>query len=350
MSGRRFHHEQLIDFARRLLEASAVPAETAEMIARSLVAASLRGTDSHGIQLLTFYLRRLEDGRVDPASQGSVIRESGAVLHYDGGNSLGQVVAGNCCQHAVRLAREYGVGVVIARESNHFGAAGWWGQRISSHGMLGIVLCNASPSVPPWQGKDPRWGTNPICVSMPGNAWLLDMATTTVAQGRIYKAKFSGQDTIPHGWAMDAGGVPTTSTADALKGLLMPLGGYKGSGLAMMVEILTGVLSGGAISTELGGLRFTDRPFRVSQFFLALDIARIMPVEEFEQRLRRLVAMAKSASPAPGYDEVLVAGEPEWRAEAEYLHSGVPLTDGVWEELCDQARKLGVEAPKELGA
>src|SRR5687768_13886019 len=258
MSGFRFHHEHLIDFARRLLEASAVPPEPSEMIARSLVAASLRGTDSHGIQLLTFYLRQLEGGRVDPKSQGNVIRESGAVLHYDGGNSLGQVVAENCCLHAVRLAREHGVGVVVARESNHFGAAGWWGQRISAQGMLGIVLCNASPSVPPWQGKDPRWGTNPICVSMPGNAWLLDMATTTVAQGRIYKAKFSGQETIPYGWAMDAEGVPTTSTAAALTGLLMPLGGYKGSGLAMMVEILTGVLSGGAISTELGGLRFTD--------------------------------------------------------------------------------------------
>jgi LDH2 family malate/lactate/ureidoglycolate dehydrogenase len=214
--------------------------------------------------------------------------------------------------------------------------------------MLGIVMCNASPSVPPWQGREPRWGTNPICVSMPGNAWLLDMATTTVAQGRIYKAKFSGQDTIPFGWAMDADGVPTTSTAAALKGLLMPLGGYKGSGLAMMVEILCGVLSGGAISTELGGLRFTDRPFRVSQFFLALDISRLMPLQEFETRLRKLVAMAKSARPAPDYDEVLVAGEPEWRAEADYLESGVPLTEGVWEELRERAGRLGIPTPPVL--
>jgi LDH2 family malate/lactate/ureidoglycolate dehydrogenase len=350
MSGLRFRHTELEEFVRRLLDASRVPPGPAGLVAQSLVAASLRGTDSHGIQLLTFYLRQLDDGRVNPLAQGRVISNSGSLLHYDGENALGQVVAENCCGHAVRLAREHGVGIVSVRESNHFGAAAWWGRRISSNGMLGVVMCNASPSVPPWQGKDPRWGTNPICVSAPGNHWLLDMATTTVAQGRIYKAKFSGQDTIPHGWAMDAGGVPTTSTAAALTGLLMPLGGYKGSGLAMMAEIFCGVLAGGAMSTELGGLRFTDRPFRVSQFFLALDIARIMPVAEFEERLARLVAMAKSASPAPGYDEVLVAGEPEWRAEAENLRDGVPLTNGVWEDLRAHALRLGVPAPTPLGS
>jgi LDH2 family malate/lactate/ureidoglycolate dehydrogenase len=128
----------------------------------------------------------------------------------------------------------------------------------------------------------------------------------------------------------------------------MPLGGYKGSGLAMMVEILCGVLGGGAMSTELGGLRFTDRPFRVSQFFLALDVSRLMPLEEFEQRLAKLVGMAKSSHPAPGYDEVLVAGEPEWRAEAEYLECGVPLTDGVWEELRSRAERLGIDRPAEV--
>jgi LDH2 family malate/lactate/ureidoglycolate dehydrogenase len=125
----------------------------------------------------------------------------------------------------------------------------------------------------------------------------------------------------------------------------MPLGGYKGSGLAMMVEILTGVLSGGAYSTMLGGFRVKGRPFRVSQFFLAIDVARIMPLEDFEERMRGLVGLVKSAAPALGYDEVLVAGEPEWRMEAERLREGIPVGEGLWEALTMWAGKLGVAAP-----
>jgi LDH2 family malate/lactate/ureidoglycolate dehydrogenase len=349
MSERLVAHQVLDELARRLLEASGVPEESARIIAGSLVAANLRGVDSHGVQLLTYYLRQIEDGRMDARAEGRVVCESGAVLQYDGENGPGQVVATRCSDHAVRLARAHGAGVVVARESNHFGAAAAWGLRISDQGMAALVLCNASPSVPPWQGREPRWGTNPICVSVPGGVWLLDMATTTVAQNRIFKAKFAGEETIPPGWAMDSEGVPTTSTAAAITGLLMPLGGYKGSGLAMMAEILCGVLGGGAIGTELGGLRITTRRFRASQFFLALDVARLMAVDEFERRLRRLVAMAKSAAPAPGYDAVLVAGEPEWRVEAERLRTGIPVPEAVREELAGWAGKLGVATPGELG-
>ena len=129
--------------------------------------------------------------------------------------------------------------------------------------------------VPPWQGKQPRLGTNPICMAVPGGEekpWLLDMATTTVAAGKIFKAKINGQPQIPPGWAMDSEGVPTTDPETALQGLLMPLGGYKGSGLAMMAEILCGVLSGGAMSTELGGIRFRGKPNHNSISFFLSDL------------------------------------------------------------------------------
>src|SRR5678815_2276110 len=128
--------------------------------------------------------------------------------------------------------------MVVARESSHFGAAAYGAQKYSREGLIGIVMCNASGLVPPWQGREPRYGTNPICMSVPGGRWLLDMATTTVAAGKIFKAATNGQETIPAGWAMDTEGVPTTSVQVALKGLISPLGGYKGSGLALMVEIL----------------------------------------------------------------------------------------------------------------
>lgn len=343
--------DALTCYAAGLLQAAGAPAAHAGLVAHSLVAANLRGVDSHGVQLLTFYLEQMRDGRIDPCARGEVQSESGATLIYDGGNGFGQVVADAACRHAVRLGREHGAGIVSVRESNHFGAAAYWAQTISGQGFLAIAMCNASPSVAPWQGKDPRWGTNPICMSLPGpnqGGWLLDMATTTVAMGKIYKAGLSGWPEIPPGWAMDSEGTATTSTAAALSGLLMPLGGYKGSGLAMMVEILCGVLSGGAIASELGGLRVKTRPFRVSHFFLALDVGRFMAPAEFFARVERLVAMAKSSAPATGYDEVLVAGEPEWRIEAVRSREGVPLTDGVWDALARHAAGLGVAVPADL--
>jgi LDH2 family malate/lactate/ureidoglycolate dehydrogenase len=233
----------------------------------------------------------------------------------------------------------------VARESNHFGAAAHWAQMYADEGLIGIVMCNASALVPPWQGRQPRVGTNPICMAVPGGRWLLDMATTTVAAGKIYKALINGHETIPAGWAMDAEGVPTTSVETALKGLVSPLGGYKGSGLAMMAEILCAVLSGGAMSTELGGIRIRGRAVRVSQMYLGIDISRFLPVEEFTARMERLIAVIKSTPPARGYDEVLVAGEPEWRKEAERRAHGIPLEAGTWKSLTDTAARVGVSQP-----
>ena len=168
------------------------------------------------------------------------------------------------------------------------------------------------------------------------------MATTTVAAGKIFKAFLNQQPEIPAGWAFDSDGVPTTDTAKAYTGMLMPLGGYKGSGLAMMVEILCGVLGGGAMSTEIGGIRFRGRTVRVSQFFLAIDVACFMPLEEFTARMERLVSMIKSTPTAPGYDEVLVAGEPEWRIEADRRKNGIPIATGNWDALVKAAERVGV--------
>jgi len=249
----------------------------------------------------------------------------------------------------VRIARAAGVAMVVARESNHFGAAAFWAQKISAEDQIGIVMCNASALVPPWQGKQPRLGTNPICVSVPGGEekpWLLDMATTTVAAGKIFKAMINGQPEIPAGWAMDAEGVPTTSTDTALKGLLMPLGGYKGTGLAMMAEILCAVLGGGAMSTELGGIRIRGSQVRASQMFLAIDIARFIALDEFRARMDLLIRTMKFTPPAKGYSEVLVAGEPELRMEEERARTGIPVGHGTWHALCEAADRLGVAVPQ----
>jgi LDH2 family malate/lactate/ureidoglycolate dehydrogenase len=309
--------------------------------AECLVFANLRGVDSHGIQLLPFYIEQLLAKEVDADADGRVVAENGCCVTFDGQNALGQVVAETSCGHAIRVARQYGIGLVTARESNHFGAAAFWAQKMRDAGQIGIVMCNASPIVPPWQGKKGRMGTNPICMSVPG-PWLLDMATTTVAAGKIFKAHVNGQPEIPAGWAFDSEGHPTTNTQAAYKGMLMPLGGYKGSGLAMMVEILCSILSGGLMPDQIGGIRFRGKRVRVSQIYLAIDIARFMPVEEFSARMEELVRIMKSTPAAPGYDEVLVAGEPEWRMEAERLRDGVPIADGNWDNLVKAGASVGV--------
>jgi LDH2 family malate/lactate/ureidoglycolate dehydrogenase len=334
--------DELSSFAESILRAVHVPEHKARLVATSLVAANLRGVDSHGVQMLPYYIEQLEAGDMSKTADGRVISEIGSSLVYDGENGIGQSIAETCCAHGIRIARQHGMSMVVARESNHFGAAAYWAQRYASEGLIGIVMCNASRMVPPWQGKQPRVGTNPICMAVPGGRWLLDMATTTVAVGKIYKASINGQDTIPEGWAMDAEGVPTTSVSAALAGLISPLGGYKGSGLAMMTEILCAVLSGGAMGNELGRIRDRGRPVRVSQMFLGIDVARFMPLDEFIARMQKLAESIKSTPPAKGYQEVLVAGEPEWRMEEERRANGIPVEEGTWKLLVDTAARLGV--------
>ena len=341
-----FSAEVLTRFAADILMAAGVAPDKAAITAEGLIASNLRGVDSHGLQLLPFYIEQILGGEMDPKADGQVLSELGGCLVFDAQNAIGQWVATVCCGHAVRLASTYGAAVVVARESNHFGAAAWWAQKMRAAGQIGLVFCNASPIVPPWQGREGRIGTNPICMSVPG-PWLLDMATTTVAAGRIFKAFINDQPEIPAGWAFDAQGVPTTDTKLAYhEGMLMPLGGYKGSGLGLMVEILCSVLSGGAMANEVGGIRIRGRANRCSQCFIAIDVAHFMPVEEFTARVEKLVGLIKSTPTAPGYDEILVAGDPEWRTEAERRRTGIPIEQGNWDLLVKTATRLSVAPPE----
>ncbi len=340
----RIFAPELIAFGEAVLKSLDVAEAKARLVATSLVAANLRGTDSPGIALLPAYVNQLEWGNVDRAADGHVASENGACMIYDCHNGIGQATAEICCGHAIRLAGGHGISMVSARHANHFGAAAFWAQKMSAAGQIGIVVCDATPMVPPWQGREPRVGTNPICMAVPG-PWLLDMATTTVAVNRIFNAAVNRQATIPHGWAMDRAGVPTIDTEAARTGMPMPLGGYKGSGLALLVEILCAVLSGGAMSSEIGGMRTPGLQSHYNHAFLAIDIQRFMPVAEFSARMEHLVALVKSAAPATGYDEVLVAGDPEWRSEADRTRNGIPLGAGTWEELTRTAQRRGVAMP-----
>jgi len=338
----------LTDFAAAILVAAGVPITTASLVATTLVAANLRGVDSHGVQLLIWYTEQIAARNVNVHNAGHIASENGACMLYDGGNGIGQLISDTCCDHAIRLAQDHGMGMVVARNSTHFGAAAWWAQKMAREGMLGIVMCNATALVAPWQGRDKMLGTNPICMAVPGpKTFLLDMATTTVALNRVYKAVLSGEQSIPAGWAMDLDGNPTTDPQKALEGLPMPLGGYKGSGLAVMVEILCAVLSGGAMLTNVGGIRVQNIPMGASQMFLAIDASRFMPLEDFSKRMEFVRDAIKSSRPAAGYDEVLIAGDPEWRTEDERLRNGIPVARGIWQQLSALASRLKVNIGRE---
>ncbi len=326
--------DELIAAAKRILEGRGAPPDKAALVAESLVAANLRGVDSHGVHLLGYYVEHIRNGHMRPEAEGRVANESGACLVYDGERAFGQVISQHCCTHAIRLAEAHGLGMVTARNSNHFGAAAFWGNRMSEAGMLGIALCNASPAVPPWQGREGRIGTNPICVTSPSGgagAWLLDMATTTVAKNKISRAAANNIPAIPLGWGMNDRGEPTTNPQEVT--LVAPLGGYKGSGLGLMVEILCAVLSGGAMSTDVGGTYKFERAMNTSHMFLAIDVRRFMPAEEYQSRMETLITTVKSAAPATGYSEVMVAGDPEWRIEKERLERGIPVDGATWDMI-----------------
>ena len=345
-----FSADALRAFCRQLLVALDVAESHAEIVADSLIAANLRGVDSHGIQMIVTYIQQLRAGGINVPASGRVVREDGVCLRYDGENGLGQVVADRCTDHAIRIAKALGVAVVVTSHSNHFGAGSWWGEKLGRAGFIGIVMSNACPAVAPWQGRTAILGTNPLCVAVPGGGpasrWLLDMATTTVALGKLSHAAHLNQPTIPTSWGfLDAEGKPTSETAAAQRGSPTPIGGYKGTALAMMVEILSSGLSGGAMTTELPVYRTGGDPLGISHTFIAIDPARFLPAGEFEQRMDRLAGLVKAATPAEGYQEVLLAGEPEWRSEQVREREGIPVPLKLWSRLIEIASELRVPVP-----
>ncbi|MCF3650452.1 Ldh family oxidoreductase [Synoicihabitans lomoniglobus] len=338
------------DFGQKLLVKVGVPSRHAAIVVTSLVEANLRGVDSHGMQMLLVYLQQLRAGGINPRASGGVERSDGVCLRYDGGNGLGQVVADRCVELVRQKVTEHGLAMVVARRSNHFGTGAWWAEKLARAGYIGIVMSNACPAVAPWQGLTPTLGTNPLCVAMPGEVtgarWLLDMATTTVALGKVSDALHRGESSIPASWGFwDEQGRPTTDPHAAQRGSPTPIGGYKGTGLAIMVELLTAGLSGGSMATELPVYRTGGDPLGISHTFIAVDPRRFLGEGEFESRVDRLGAMVKAAAPRPPHEEVLLAGEPEWRCRAERVTAGIPVPAELWRRFQAVANELGVETP-----
>lgn len=339
-------------FAAALLVAAGVPDPDAEIAARCLVRADLRGVDTHGMVRLPGYLDRIAKGLVDPAPKLVFEAVAPAAARLDGQNGLGFVVASRAVDHGIDMAREMGLGLIGVRNSTHYGMAATYLLQAIEAGFAAMVYTNASPALPPWGGRAEMFGTSPFAVGVPAPGsvpFVLDMAPTVVARGKIRKAARDGRP-IPEGWALDAEGRPTTDASAAMAGgVLLPIGGAKGSGLSMMLDILCGVLTGARYGGEVGDqYKRYDRPQGVGHFILVMRPDLFLPADEIAARMGDLVGRVKANPKAAGVDEIFMPGEIEARREAERLIHGIPYARADLAPLVDLARAAGITPPMGL--
>lgn len=340
-------------FVRALVAVHHVPDADAATVAHCLVRADLRGVDTHGIARLAIYLERVERGLVTAAPRLSPRRVAPAAAHLDGQNGFGFVVATRAMHEAMALADEAGLGLVGVSNSTHFGMAANYLLQALDRGFAAMVFTNASPAMPPWGGREAMLGTSPFAAAFPnpgGTPFVLDMAPTVVARGKIRRAAREGRP-IPEGLALDEHGRPTTDAEAALRGVMLPMAGPKGSGLSMLMDVLCGVLTGAAFA---GGVadqyKVFDRPQNVGHFLMALRPGLFMAPDEAAARMARLVAAVKANPKADGVDEILMPGEPEARSEARRLREGIPYRRADLAPLVALARDRGVDVPPSLAA
>ena len=334
----------LESFMAALFAASGVSADGAGVIARDLVRADLEGLPSHGVMQSEVYLERLKRGSVSPRDAAEIVLDRDAVAVLDAHHMLGHLSSRQAMGLAVDKARRFGVGAVAVRNGFHFGSAGLYAQQATEAGCIGMVLCNSRPVMPAPGGAQKLVGTNPIAfgIPTPDIPVIVDMATSAGTVGRLRVAKKAGKS-IPEGWAVAANGEPTTDASVALDGMLLPMGGAKGFGLAFVADIMSGLLASGAWGDAIGGLHNDlDRPFGTSHFFVAFDIAHFRPIADFLAEAGQATERVRNSTPAPGHDKVHYPGERRWNTRHD---SGgqVRLEAAVANGLLQRAGELGVE-------
>lgn len=305
----------------------------AATIADCLITADLRGVTSHGVVRIKSYLERAARENWNPRPRIAVTQNR-AVCMVDGDDGFGAIVGTAAMQKAMEAASEYGIGICSVRHSSHFGMASYYSLMAAKENMIGFCCSNGVSNLAPYGAKEGMLGTSPFAIAVPvkdRGPIALDISCSVTARGKITNARREGRD-IPLGWALDRAGNQTTNPAEALMaGALLPFGGYKGSGISIMIDVLCGVLNGGATSRHV-----REDPAvgpNVGHTFIAMDISAFQPVEEFKARTLKLFEELKSAAPAPGVEEVLIPGE-QAAARQEYNREhGIKVEEGAFAEL-----------------
>ncbi|KAH6951264.1 Malate/L-lactate dehydrogenase [Ilyonectria sp. MPI-CAGE-AT-0026] len=332
------------DFARALLAKSGLPDEHATLMAHCLVQADTRGVDTHGLARLQQYVERVNSGLVNAKPNIKITEKTPVAAHVDGDNGFGFIVACKAMEDATRRAQTYGIGIVTANHSNHFGMAATYVLQALDAGMISLVFTNSAKQMPPFGGKETLLGISPFAAGAPSKnevPYVLDMAPSVVAKGKIRKAARRGEK-IPLGWAYDKHGKPTEDANEALDGSMAPIGGPKGSGIAILMDIMSGVISGAEFGGQVGDQYKDSRPQNVGHSFIVIKPDVFMPSDEFRSRIDTLVQRVHGVAPADGFKEVLFPGEPEHRLSVERKVQGLPFAEAEKKMFDELAEKYGV--------
>lgn len=353
--------ERLRDFCIQVFEKLGVASGDAEIAGDVLVSADLRGVDSHGVARLSrYYVKYLKQGTVPARFETRIVHETPATAVMDGGAGLGLVVAYRAMELAINKAKDHYVGFVAVRNSTHYGMAGYYAMMALKHDMIGISTTNAKAIVLPTFGRDPMLGTNPISIAVPAgqeHPFVLDMATSIVPQGKLEIYERLGKR-IPLGWATDEKGQLTADTSRALKnvierrgGGLLPLGGvgeemggHKGYGLALAVDIFSGMLSGAAFLDLIDPTDERGRPLssNLGHFFGAFRVDGFRPLTEFKAGMDDLVRRLRDSSKMEGASRIYIHGEKEFETAELRRREGIPLNPKVALDLQNIAKELGL--------
>lgn len=328
--------ERLGTIARRILAAVGVPDDIAACVADSLVESNLKGVDSHGVMQLPWYLDEIERGQIKPAARPITEKESAGTALVRGGGGIGIYVLLEATELAIAKARKHHAASVGVVECSHTGRIGWFAEAVAKQGMFAMVIGGGAHrvwrSVPPFGGAKPMFSTNPYAFAVPGGRFGLvvaDFATSTVSDGKISAYRAEGKR-VPEGWIVDKDGKPTTDPEDFFAGgMHLPAAGYKGYGLALIAELMADAML--AHQHEFNWL------------VTAIDIGAFRDAGDYTASAEELLRKVKDVPPAPGFDEVLLPGEPEARSRAKRVEAGVPIPDGVWNEIVEAAAKVGVD-------
>lgn len=316
--------------------------EEAELVAECLIQAEMRGIDTHGVHFLQLLSDRVESHMIRIPTELEMVKEDGATSLLDGGNGLGQVAAHRAMKMSIQKAREFGVGLTLIRNTNHIGILAFYTMMAAEEGMVGVVMSNSAPSMPPWGGAEPFLGTNPLSFALPGGKEgpvVLDMSSSVVARGKIRRAERM-KEAIPPGWALDETGSPTTDPVAAMKGTLLPIGGPKGYGLALMIDVIAGLLSGSNYGPKVKTFHKPLGPTGIGVLTLAIDIERFMPLHQFNQLMESYIESIKQSKKAKGVFRIYLPGEIESEKENQSLTEGIPLSDSTVNSLNELLEKV----------
>jgi len=349
---KRVKVEKLFELMKRLFLANGLPEQDAHTAADALISADIRGIDSHGASRMPYYISKLKNGTVNPKPNIRILNELPATALLDGDDGLGPVVAKKAMEIAIEKAKNVGAGLVSVRRSNHFGIAAYYSMMALKEGMIGLAMTNAVSLVVPTFGAKAMLGTNPLSLAVPAGKlrpFVLDMATSAVPLGKIELAIKNNQK-IPPGWLYDNTGEFTDDPTMILKGgALAPLGGtrelggHKGYGLAMMVDILSAILSDANYGAKQEGLMsMRKEPSNVGHFFMAIRVDGFRPLEEFGRTMDDALTALKESPKAKGQERIYIHGEPEFEYEDERRKLGIPLHPQVILSLSILAKADGI--------